>query len=76
MVIYVIRHGETDWNTKHWLQGTTDIPLNRNGIEVAEITSEALKGIPFDVIFSSPLKRAYQTAEIMKRERQIFFNTT
>ena len=71
MVIYVIRHGETDWNTKHWLQGTTDIPLNRNGIEVAEITSEALKGIPFDVIFSSPLKRAYQTAEIMKRERQI-----
>ena len=71
MVIYVIRHGETDWNTKHWLQGTTDIPLNRNGIEVAEITSEALKGIPLDVIFSSPLKRAYQTAEIMKRERQI-----
>lgn len=38
---------------------------------MAEITSEALKGIPFDVIFSSPLKRAYQTAEIMKRERQI-----
>ena len=59
MVIYVIRHGETDWNTKHWLQGTTDIPLNQNGIEVAEITSEALKEVPFDVIFSSPLKRPY-----------------
>ena len=42
MVIYVIRHGETDWNTKHWLQGTTDIPLNQNGVEVAEITAEAL----------------------------------
>lgn len=71
MVIYVIRHGETDWNTKHWLQGTTDIPLNQNGIEVAEITSEALKEVPFDVIFSSPLKRAYQTAEIMRGERKI-----
>ncbi len=71
MVIYVIRHGETDWNTKHWLQGTTDIPLNQNGIEVAKITAEALKEVPFDVIFSSPLKRALQTAEILRRDRQI-----
>ena len=71
MVIYVIRHGETDWNTKHWLQGATDIPLNQNGIEVAEITAEALKEVPFDVIFSSPLQRAHQTAEILRRDRKI-----
>ena len=71
MVIYVLRHGETDWNTKHWLQGTTDIPLNQNGIEVAEITAEALKEVPFDVIFSSPLQRAHQTAEILRRDRKI-----
>ena len=71
MVIYLSRHGETDWNKKHWLQGTTDIPLNENGIEVAETTAEALKDVPFDLIFSSPLKRAYQTAEILKRDRPI-----
>ncbi len=71
MVIYLIRHGETDWNTKRLLQGATDIPLNRNGIEVARLTAEGLKSVPFDVIFTSPLKRAKQTAEIIRGEREI-----
>ena len=71
MVIYIIRHGETDWNIKRLLQGTTDIPLNQNGIEVAELTSEGLQDVPFDMIFTSPLKRARQTAEILRRERKI-----
>jgi len=71
MVIYLIRHGETDWNNKRLLQGAIDIPLNQNGIEVAEITSEALKDVPFDVIYTSPLSRAKQTAEIMRRDRKI-----
>lgn len=71
MVIYLIRHGETDWNTKRLLQGAIDIPLNQNGIEVAEITAEALKDVPFDLIFTSPLIRAKQTAEIMRRDRKI-----
>lgn len=71
MIIYLIRHGETDWNTKKLLQGAMDIPLNQNGIEVAEITSEALKEVPFDCIYSSPLSRARQTAEILKRDRDI-----
>lgn len=71
MVIYLIRHGETDWNTVRLLQGATDIPLNQNGIEVAEITAEQLKDVPFDLIFTSPLSRARQTAEILRRDRNI-----
>ncbi len=71
MVIYLIRHGETDWNTKRLLQGATDIPLNQNGIEVAQLTAEGLCDVVFDVIFTSPLKRARQTAEIIRGERRI-----
>lgn len=71
MVIYLIRHGETDWNTKRLLQGTADIPLNQNGIEVARLTAEGLKNVKFDRIFTSPLKRAKETAEIIRGERKI-----
>ena len=58
MDIYLIRHGETDWNRMKKLQGTTDIPLNAYGIELAEKTAEGLKDIPFDRIYTSPLIRA------------------
>ena len=71
MVIYLIRHGETDWNTKRLLQGATDIPLNQNGIEVAQLTAEGLREAAFDLIFTSPLKRARETAEIIRGERKI-----
>lgn len=71
MKIYIIRHGETDWNTKHLLQGATDIPLNQNGIELARLTAEALKEVPFDVIYTSPLKRAVETAELLRMDRKI-----
>lgn len=71
MVIYLIRHGETDWNTKRLLQGATDIPLNQNGIEVARLTAEGLKNVDFDLILTSPLKRARKTAEIIRGNRKI-----
>lgn len=71
MKIYMIRHGETDWNTKKLLQGKTDIPLNENGRELARVTAEGLKDVPFDLIFTSPLGRARETAEILRGERQI-----
>ncbi len=71
MNIYLIRHGETEWNNKSLLQGRTDIPLNDYGRELAEITAEALKDIDFDMIFHSPLIRARETAEILKRDRAI-----
>ena len=71
MKIYVVRHGETDWNTEMRLQGRTDIPLNAQGMEEAEKTSEALKSVPFSAVYVSPLHRARQTAEILKRDRRI-----
>lgn len=75
MNIYLIRHGETDWNKDYRFQGQVDIPLNAYGIELAEKTAEALKSVPFQAAFSSPLNRAVQTAQILIRDRKIPFET-
>lgn len=64
MKLYIMRHGETDWNVEVRLQGCTDISLNENGIKLAEITGEALKDVKFDVAYSSPLGRAMETARL------------
>ncbi|MCC8140457.1 MAG: histidine phosphatase family protein [Lachnospiraceae bacterium] len=71
MDIYLMRHGETDWNRIRRLQGITDIPLNEKGIEEARQAAEWLRDVPFDRIYTSPLVRARQTAEIVRRERPI-----
>lgn len=71
MKIYLIRHGETDWNIVKRLQGATDIPLNENGEALAGATCEGMKDVRIDMIFTSPLKRAYRTAELMRGERDI-----
>lgn len=71
MKLYMIRHGETDWNVKKRFQGRTDIPLNEEGRRLARITSEALRDVPFARIYTSPLKRAYETAMIIKGARDI-----
>lgn len=62
--IFFIRHGETNWNNLHRVQGRTDIPLNENGIYQAHMGSYKLNSTLFDVIYSSPLLRAYETAQI------------
>lgn len=71
MKLYIVRHGETDWNIVKRLQGATDIPLNENGETLAKATCEGMKDISFDIIFTSPLKRAYRTAELIRGERKI-----
>lgn len=71
MKIYLIRHGETDQNKVKCLQGRTDIELNDFGRELAHKTAEGLREVKFDMIFTSPLKRARETAEIIKGERNI-----
>jgi broad specificity phosphatase PhoE len=67
MHIYLIRHGETDWNTKFLYQGHTDIALNKTGIKQAEYIAKELKTRHIKAVISSDLKRAYKTAEIIKR---------
>lgn len=71
MLIYLIRHGETDYNKYHKLQGWSDIPLNENGIELAKQTAEGMKDISFDYVFSSPLDRAIKTAEIIVGDKNV-----
>lgn len=64
-MIYIVRHGQTDWNLEGRYAGRIDIPLNDKGIEQAKIIREELKNIKFDKVFSSPLIRAYKTAQII-----------
>ncbi len=63
--LYLVRHGETDWNAQRRIQGTTDIPLNDTGRAQAATTAELLARREWDGIFSSPLSRAYDTASII-----------
>lgn len=63
MEIYLIRHGETDWNAQGRLQGREDIPLNSDGRNQAIACGVALSEAGFTAIYSSPLKRALETAQ-------------
>ena len=64
-MLYIIRHGQTDMNNRHALQGRSDHPLNDAGIAQAKQAAARLRGIRFDHVFSSPLLRAVQTAKII-----------
>lgn len=70
-MLYIIRHGKTDWNAIHRLQGRTDIPLNDEGRTMARKASEDYKDINFDICFCSPLVRAKETAEILLHGRNV-----
>lgn len=67
MKLYLVRHGQTDWNIKKQLQGITDIELNATGIQQAENLAQQIQsqGIKFDACYVSPLKRAQKTAKII-----------
>ena len=66
-----MRHGKTDWNAQFKLQGSSDIPLNEEGIKMAEQAAIDCKDINFDVCYCSPLIRAHQTAMIVLKDRNI-----
>ena len=65
MAEYFVRHGQTDWNLEHRIQGTVDIELNDAGVQQAVDMREKLSSHTFAAIFTSPFKRAAQTAEII-----------
>ena len=67
--LYIVRHGETDWNKMGKYQGITDVPLNENGLNQAKACGQALKDVKFDRILSSDLSRALVTAEVIRGER-------
>lgn len=62
--VLLIRHGETEWNTLGKFQGCTDIALSEDGIKQAELLKNRLKE-DFDYIYTSPLSRAFETANIL-----------
>ena len=63
--LWLIRHGETDWNSKGLIQGSSDIPLNEVGVRQAQSLHERLKGTTFDRVYTSDLQRAHQPAKIV-----------
>ncbi len=71
-MIYIVRHGQTDWNVENRFQGQANIDVNGKGIEQAKVCKEKLKFINFDTVYSSPLARAKTTAEIITDHDIIF----
>jgi len=74
--IYLVRHGETEGNISHLLQGQHDSPLTANGIKQAQTLAVELKSAHFSAIYSSDLLRAYKTAEYVAIDQQLTVTTT
>ena len=71
MIFYIVRHGETEWNRVKRMQGQTDIPLAEEGIRLAKLSGAHMRQLPIDLIISSPLGRAVETAKLMTAGRGI-----
>ena len=72
--LYIFRHGETDANTEKRMQGWLDMPLNANGVAQAQALAQKLTEVKFDVMYSSPLSRALDTARAVVGNQQIILN--
>ena len=71
MYLYIIRHGQTQWNITHKLQGQADIQLNSMGIKQAIQAKDEINKIDIDIIICSPLERAKETAKIINEDKNI-----
>lgn len=74
--VFIVRHGETEWNMKRLIQGQKDSALTELGINQAKELAKELRKIKFDLVFSSDLLRAKKTAEIIVAEHNLAVETT
>src|SRR5688572_15424188 len=69
--LFVFRHGETDWNVAKRFQGHSDIPLNENGTKQAESLRQLMQSLAPQIVLSSDLSRAFETAKIAVQDLKI-----
>lgn len=74
--LYIVRHGQTEWNVKRLMQGHGDSPLTPDGIAQAKKRGNDLAHIHFDAVFTSDLLRAKRTAELILLEKKLAIKTT
>jgi len=72
--LWLVRHGETDWNRRGLIQGDSDIPLNGLGIRQAQALEKRIGDEVFDAVYASDLLRAQKTAQITFPEADIIFD--
>ena len=70
-MLYIMRHGRTDWNVEYRLQGSVDTPLNEEGLQMAREAAVKYADIPLDICYVSPLQRARETARLFLEGRDI-----
>jgi broad specificity phosphatase PhoE len=63
--IYLVRHGQTTWNKEEIFRGRTDVPLDETGLKQAELVGQYFNGMEIHGIYSSPLSRAWETAQMI-----------
>lgn len=73
---YIFRHGETEWNLEHRIQGQSDSRLTKKGQEQAKKASLSIKGLKFAAVFSSDSGRAVSTTKLLLLEKKAIINTT
>lgn len=71
MELYIVRHGETDWNKEKRIQGRADIQMNEAGRLQVENLAKTLSDIKFDQVYASPLKRAIETALVVSGKEKV-----
>ncbi len=69
--IILARHGETEWNVEEIFRGRIDVELNETGIKQVELLAEYLRHLKIEAIYSSPLKRALKTAEVIASHHKL-----
>lgn len=69
--IYLIRHGETTWNKEKKFQGCTNTPLTDLGVAQGEKLARRLENVKFTALYTSPLKRAAKTADLISLKQEV-----